>query len=442
MISRRDFITAAAAATAAALNPGRLLAALEKQTAPLPDLSRWSAVRDQFALDRDLVHFASFFMVSHPKPVRDAIENFRRVLDADPLEVIEHRMFQEKDNIQIKIRQDMSAYLGSQPEEIAITPNTTTGLALVYHGFALKSGDEVLTTTHDHYSHHEAIRLAVERCGARMRKVALFERSSTATGNEMSDRLRAAIRAETRVVGVTWVHSSTGIRLPIPTLAQVVADANRNRGEKDRIILVVDGVHGLGAVDETIARLGADFFCAGTHKWMFAPRGTGLIWAKSDRWAQLRPIVPTFANLAAFGAWMNEDTSPRTTTAFDVTPGGFYAYEHQWAMGAAFRFHEKIGRGRVAARIRELNDQCKAGLAAMRNVTLHTPYDPALSAGICAFEVAGVSPEDVVKRLHERRIIASTSPYRVSYARLAPSLVNSPEEVESALRAVREIAGT
>jgi selenocysteine lyase/cysteine desulfurase len=155
----------------------------------------------------------------------------------------------------------------------------------------------------------------------------------------------------------------------------------------------------------------------------------------------LRPTIPTFASMDAFNAWMQQDTKPRPTTAYDVTPGGFHAYEHQWAMSAAFRFHEKMGRSRVAARIREMNAQCKAGLAAMKNVTLHTPSDPELSAGICCFEVTGVSPEDAVKRLLERRIVASTSPYKVSYARLAPSLVNTPEEVDTALRAVRQIAG-
>src|SRR6185369_11189771 len=237
------------------------------------------------------------------------------------------------------------------------------------------------------------------------------------------------------------VHSSTGMRLPIPVLADVVRDANARRTEKDQILLIVDGVHGLGAVNDTVAGLGADFFCAGTHKWMFAPRGTGLVWAKAERWARLRPTIPTFANQAAYNAWMAEDPTPRPTTAYDLTPGGFHAFEHQWAMSAAFRFHEKIGRARAAQRIRDLNDQCKAGLAALRNVTLHTPRDPGLSAGLCAFEVRGVTPEEVVKRLLERRVVASTSPYKVSYARLAPSLVNSPDEVETALRAVREIAG-
>lgn len=95
----------------------------------------------------------------------------------------------------------------------------------------------------------------------------------------------------------------------------------------------------------------------------------------------------------------------------------------------------------MAARIRELNDQCKAGLAANPRVKLHTPMSGELSAGLVTFEVDGVAPAEVVRQLLERRIVASTSPYAITYARLAPSLVNTPEEVEHAVRTVREISG-
>ena len=69
-----------------------------------------------------------------------------------------------------------------------------------------------------------------------------------------------------------------------------------------------------------------------------------------------------------------------------------------------------------------------------------TPRAAALSAGLVAFEIDGVGPNDIVKQLLARRIVASTSPYAVSYARLAPSLVNTPAEVDEALRAVRALA--
>jgi len=109
-------------------------------------------------------------------------------------------------------------------------------------------------------------------------------------------------------------------------------------------------------------------------------------------------------------------------------------------MGAAFRMHQQMGRARVAGRIRELNGRCKAGLQQIRGVKLHTPLDPELSAGICCFEVEGLSPDAVVKALLARKIVASTSPYKVSYARLAGGLFNTPKEVDTAVGAVRTLA--
>jgi selenocysteine lyase/cysteine desulfurase len=138
---------------------------------------------------------------------------------------------------------------------------------------------------------------------------------------------------------------------------------------------------------------------------------------------------------------MKGEKNTKPTTAYDVSPGGFQAYEHQWAMGAAFRFHEAIGRKRVAGRIRELNDQLKRGLATVPSVRVVTPTDASLSAGIVCFEIAGVTPEAAQEKLLAKKVVASASPYLPSYVRLAPSLVNTPEEVDAAVKAVRQLAG-
>jgi selenocysteine lyase/cysteine desulfurase len=73
-------------------------------------------------------------------------------------------------------------------------------------------------------------------------------------------------------------------------------------------------------------------------------------------------------------------------------------------------------------------------------VTLHTPRADDVSAGLVMFEVAGMEPVAVVERLRERRVIATVTPYATKYARLAPGLLNSPADVEAALREVRALA--
>lgn len=436
-LTRREFLGAPAALAATTLLPTGLLAAVAAETPPLPDLSNWDSVRAQFALDPSYAHFASFFIASHPAPVRDAIEGYRRAIDRNPFHVVEQGMFEDDaHNLPLQVQTEIADYFGARAQDVCLTGNTTTGLALVYHGLPLRPGDEVLTTTHDHYSQHESIRLATGRAGASMRKIALFDEAANASTDSIIAALLKGIGPKTRVVGLTWVHSSSGMRLPI----RDIAAALRSRSDAG-LTLVVDGVHGIGATDETIATMGCDYFCAGTHKWMFAPRGTGLVWANADNWARLRPTIPSFSDFDQYEAW-EQDRAPTTpNNANRMMPGGFHAYEHQWATAAAFRMHKQMGRARVAARIRSLNDQLKAGLAENRKVTMHTPHSGDLSAGLVAFEVAGLKPADVVKQLLAKRIIASTSPYAITYARLAPSLVNTPEQVERAVRAVREISG-
>lgn len=435
-LSRRAFLATPALLGAAALIPGSLAAALASETPAMPDLSDWNTVRGQFSLDPALMHFASFFIASHPAPVRDAIEGWRKAIDRDPFQVIEHGLFGDQaHNIPLQVRQVMATYLGGREQDIALTRSTTEGLAIVYHGLPLKPGDEVLTTVHDHYSHHESIRLATRRAGASTRQIRLFDDAASASTDAIIARLLGAMRPATKVVGLTWVHSSTGIRLPIREIATAL------KARHPEVLLVVDGVHGLGSTDETVAIMGADYFCAGCHKWMFAPRGTALIWANADNWARLTPMIPTFSDEESYNAWAEGRDPATPNNAGRMTPGGFHAYEHQWAMRAAFEMHLRMGKARVAARIRSLNDQLKAALAGNRRIRIHTPLSGELSAGLVAFEIEGLKPDDIVKRLLTKKIIASTSPYAVSYARLAPSLVNTPQEVELAAREVLALAG-
>src|SRR5438093_1418607 len=133
-------------------------------------------------------------------------------------------------------------------------------------------------------------------------------------------------------------------------------------------------------------------------------------------------IIPTF-NRRAGQIWVKAIPPEDVPPAALMTPGGFHSFDHRWALGEAFRFHQRIGKPRIAARIHLLNRQLKEGLAKMSHIKLHTPPADNLSAGIVCFEVDGTTPEEVVARLQERRIIASVTRYATRYARLAPSLL-------------------
>lgn len=443
MPSRRAFLAAQGALFAAAAAPTGLLAALTANTPAPPDVSDWEAVRRLFRLDPAYLHFSGFYISSHPEPVRQAIDAFRLALDSNPLLTVEHGMFgSDAQNLEQRVTGAAASYLGGRAADVALTGSTTMGLALVYHGLPLRPGDEILTTEHDHFVHHEAVRMSALRNGATTRRIRLFERPEDATADGIVAAVRKGIGPNTRVLGITWVQSSTGLRAPVRAIADTVAEINAGRAEEQRVRIVLDGVHGFGSVDAQVADLGVDYFCAGTHKWILGPRGTGLVWASADNWARLRPTIPSFSDLEPYEAWMQNRAERGANVASRVTPGGFHAYEHHWGLASAFALQEQLGRARAAARIAELNGRIKEGLLAIPGLTLHTPRDPTLSAGINCFELKGKTPEQIVAALLQRKVLASSSPYAVSYARLSGGLMNTPEQVDQALSALREVART
>lgn len=435
--SRRSFLSYIASGAAGAA--GLKVLGCARPAAPVDvsrpdhDVRTWEGVRSLFSLEPSWLHFAGFLLASHPIPVREAIERHRRELDKNPALYLHA----QDSTAEANVRKAAASYMGVNADEIALTDSTTMGLGMLYLGMPLHAGQEILTTTHDHFVTQEALRFAAERTGAVVRRVALYEDPSRATPVGMAEAIARAMSSQTRVVAITWVHSGTGAKTPVRAIADVVAKANTGREERDRVILCVDGVHGFGVEATRVADLGCDFFVAGCHKWLFGPRGTGVVWGRRELWPLLRPSIPAFVK-EAFVPWM-KGLPPGPTSAAMMTPGGFHSFEHRWALDTAFALHERIGPKRIDARIHELNRQCKEGLQAMKHVVLHTPQNDAASAGIITFDVAGMTPEQVVTRLEVKRIVASTTPYATSYARLAPSLLNTPEDVDAALRAVREL---
>ena len=408
-LTRKELIAGAAAVGVVAGCGGSKKAA--------PDPRGWAAVKAQFPLSPDVHHLDAFVLASHPRDVRVAIDTHRRGLDADPNGYVrEHEAELDK-----RVTDAAARYLGVNATDVALTDSTTMGLGLVYRGIHVEG--EAVATEHDFYATHEALRL---RFG-RLRKIRLYDDPANATVESIVEAVRSGIDSDTGLLALTWVHSSTGVRLP---LAEIAASLS------GRCLLVVDGVHALGAVDEDVNGL-CDVLVAGTHKWLGGPRGTGLIW--STQWGRLQPVIPSFAT-EPYVSWLEGRPLQRATyDAAVLTPGGFHSFEHRWALAQAFEYQTRLGRDKVAERIRTLATRLKEGLAELPKVHVVTPMSPSLSAGIVCFDVGGLRAGEVVERLAGDKIAASVTPYATEHVRLGPGIWNDEADVDAAIRAVRRL---
>ncbi|GJN54350.1 pyoverdine-tailoring periplasmic protein PvdN [Pseudomonas tohonis] len=421
MSDRRTFLKHAGL-IAAALPLGSALAGDARAATPpaSPARDKWQALRQQFDLDPDYLHFCSFLLASHPRVVREAIAHFRARLDANPGEVLDWDR-EELWGYENDVRAWAGRYFGVRPGQVALTGSTTDGLAMIYGGLQVAPGKEILVSAHEHYSTNARLDYREQLMGTRVRRVALFEDPHLASVDEMLGNVRQAIRPETRVLGMTWVQSGSGVKLPAREVGQLVKEINQGRDEADRLFYVVDGVHGFGVEDLDFADFNCDYFIAGTHKWLFGPRGTGVIIAREETpQPHLVPSIPTFTKGETFGTLM--------------TPGGYHAFDHRLAVGKAFELHLQLGKADVQARIHQLNDYLKARLTEHARVQLVTPRSRELSSGFTFFRVEGRECDAVARYLLERKVISDAVDRDVGpVVRLAPSLLNDEAEIDRVL---------
>ncbi|WP_312389386.1 aminotransferase class V-fold PLP-dependent enzyme [Pseudomonas sp.] len=424
MNPRRTFLKQAGV-LAATLPLGQYaLATAAENPATSASGDKWRDLQQLFEQDPSYLHLSNFLITSQPRPVREAIARYRAQIDRNPALAMDWDL-QETWKREGQVRRAAAEYLRVSPAQIALTGSTTEGLAMVYGGIHVRPDQEILTTVHEHYSAETSLDLRTRKQGTQVRRITLFKDPALVSEDEILGNIRQAIRPQTRVLGMTWVQSGSGVKLPVARIGALVREANRDRAEQDRILYVIDGVHGLGVEDLDVPSMDCDFFIAGTHKWLFGPRGTGIVCARSAKVEHLTPMVPTFS----------EDTDFATT----FTPGGYHAFEHRWALDEAFKLHLQLGKADIQARIHQLNSYLKQQLSTVRGVELVTPRSPTLSAGFCFFRVKDRDCDEVAAYLQKNKAMVDAVYRDVGpVIRTAPGLLNDEHQLERFVALLRK----
>ena len=320
-------------------------------------------------------------------------------------------------------------YFGWPGALIATTGSTTLGLAQILGGLRVEHGQEILTTRDEHFAMIDTLQFRHRRDGVPFREVALYADSAHATEDEILSNLAAEIRPETRALALAWVYSCNGVKMPIARITELVRIENARRDPgADRLLLCVDGVHGFGVEDATFGALGCDLLVSGCHKWIFGPRGTGVIYGTEAAWSQVVPMVPSFSR---------KNPSPGRLHS----PGGIHAYEHAWALDQAFDFLTPI-KAAVQQRVRDLTRLVKEALKKNpRRYRMRTPDSDDLSSGVICFDVADISASEVFEKFIDPKIkIVLTASWDAtdgrSHVRLSVSILNNESDVQDVVGAL------
>lgn len=392
-------------------------------------MKSWSEVRRRFRLDPGISNFATMVVASHPAPVRRAIARHRRGLD-----VRSHAYFDDTAR-EFRDRALMAAgaYFDVHHGLVALTHSTTMGLAQILGGIRIHDTSDIVTGANEHPATIETLDARKDRDGTPFRMESLYSAARTASIDEILTKTRQALTPSTRVLTLSWVNSSDGLKAPVARIAEIVADVNKTRAEPhERLLFVVDGVHGFGIEASTFAELGCDLFISGTHKSIFGPRGTGVIYGKADAWPQVAPMTAKLSG-ANHGA------------ASRHTPGGVKAYEHWWSLNEAFEMHLRdLGKEHVEREVHRQAAYLKGRLnQAGAGITVITPESPALSSGIVCLDVGELAADDVITQLEAVSVLVSESAIdrnaNRTHVRMAVSILTTDAEIDHAVECLTAI---
>ncbi len=175
----------------------------------------------------------------------------------------------------------VAAFLGARGADLAFVDNATTGANAVLRSLKLEDGDEILLTDHNYGAVANAAAFVARESGARVRTVELPY--PVHDPGAVVEAVAAALGPRTRLAIVDHVTSESALILPIAEIAA--------RCRAQGVPVLVDGAHAPGAIALDLPGLGVDWYTGNLHKWAWAPRSCGILWAAPHRQERLHPGV-------------------------------------------------------------------------------------------------------------------------------------------------------
>jgi isopenicillin-N epimerase len=391
--NRRDFLSLAGKglglAALAVPSIGALAKELEAATKTIAHLTPdqaamdedyWSVIQNAFTVTRGIVNLNNGGVSPSPRIVTEAL--VRYIWQQE--DATAYTMWQILEPQSETIRTGLGEMFGCDREEIAITRGASESLEILLMGMDFKSGDEILTTTQDYPRMLTTLRQRERREGLilKMVKIPIPPKDL----NEITAAFERGITPRTKLILISHQVNITGQITPV----KAVCEMARAKG----IETIVDGAHSFAQFDFKQKDLGCDYFGTSLHKWLFAPKGTGLLFVKRDKIQKLWPLMAA------------EATQSTDIRKFEEV--GTHSAAPRLAIGEAMLFHNGIGGKRKEARLRYLSRYWMNRLKEVPKVSFNTSFDPNQSCAIANVNIAGVDPTAIGSYLFNKHRVFTT----------------------------------
>jgi isopenicillin-N epimerase len=374
----------------------------------------WETVAAQFKFAKGVHYFNNASLGACPLPIREATNTFRNTLDDFPSKYMWGGWDAEKETTRKKV----AALFSVSEEEIALIHNTTEGMNLIARSLELHIDDEVILADHEHTSAVAPWTVWQAEKGIKLIRPVLpiLPKSKEA----IVSVFRNAITSKTKVISLCHIVNTNGMILPMKEIC--------NMAHENGVLVAVDGAQGAGMVQTNLREIDCDFYTVSAHKWLFAPKGIGIFYAKQEKQSLLKPLI------VARGY---EDESIRRLENYNTRN-----LPELLALGAAMDYRNAIGGDVIHNRTYELKHYFLGKIKESKDIILKTPSNDDLSAGIQVLEIKGKNVHEVKNTLFNTFGIDSRpmSKFGLNAVRLSFAIFITKKDVDMLVDALNSIS--
>lgn len=362
----------------------------------------------EYAFEPGLIYLNTGSLGPTPRSVLEAVLNTWRRIETNPVAM---SYGADSDAIGDKTRAAVASLIGCTADEVLLTRSTTNAMNIAALGIELVRGDRVLTTHVEHEGGSAGWKYLEKHRGIVIDRIAIAPEDHDVKG--IVERFASAIRKDTRVISVSHVITSTGLRMPVREVVALAKGRN--------IITIVDGAQAVGNTPVDVKAIGCDAYAAPGHKWLMGPKGTGFLYINKTASSPIRPIE-----------W--EDG-----LHYVVGSAGMGSLPLVAGLRAAIESALKRGVAATETRNLLLRNRAYNGLKKISKVQVLSAPPGTLATSLVAFRLpATISSAEFRATLRDKYklVLKRTEPRWGNGMRISPHVFNTEADIDAALKAI------
>lgn len=374
----------------------------------------WKTVRSHYTLKDEYINLESGYYNIIPDPILDHFINHVKHVNIEGSYYMRKDLNKNKD----RVTGELANIVGSTPEQIAITRNATESLDLVISGFPWEKGDEAIYAKQDYGTMKEMFEQISDRYGVVNKIISVPNHPKN--DEEIVSLYESQITNRTKLIMVCHMINITGHILPIKKICEMA----HNHG----VEVMVDGAHCVGHFEFSIDDFNCDYYGSSLHKWLATPLGAGLLYVNKNKTHRIWPLLA------------NGNTNKSDIKRLNHI--GTHPVHTDLAISNSIDYLKWIGMERKERRMRFLQRYWSDQLRNIKNVVVNTPIDIQRSCGIGNVGLTNMSPSKMEDILFDKYNIFTVA---IDYAnvkgcRISPNIFTTTEELDSFVKAVKEMS--